>query len=63
MKLYWRIKKESDTSPGKFYWTWEKAVPIEQSGGNTIGYGTLSCIQYKPEASSSGKKGLGGEEE
>jgi len=25
-KLYWRIKKESDTSPGVFYYTW---VPAE----------------------------------
>ena len=47
MKLYWRIKKESDTSPGVFYWSWEKAVPITEPNGNTIGYGTLSCIQYK----------------
>lgn len=29
MKLYWRVKKESDTSPGVFYWTWERANVID----------------------------------
>lgn len=56
--LYWRVKKESDTSPGVFYWTWEKAVAsimttmdvknsIRHEDVNTWGYGNLGDMKYK----------------